>query len=44
MREMFGEYGGFIVEVIAGTLTITTIAVLWAMIRSFVQEIAFMLV
>lgn len=44
MRIMFSEYGGFIVEVVAGIATVTTMGVLWAYIRHFVQEIAFMLI
>ena len=44
MRSLFSEYGSFLVEVIAGTAVMSTLAIMWPIIRSFMDEIVYMLI
>lgn len=44
MRSIMSEYGSFLAEVIAGTAVLATIALMWPIIRNFMDRVVFMLI
>lgn len=44
MGRMFGEYGSFVVELVAGTAALGAAIFIWPLIRQFMDQVVYLLI